>query len=73
MKKLLAVLTLACLLTGCAAGVAGGNVYETKDSSIFDRTAILYRWEVHCAGDINVRIRIFIVEIGGIFAILVSD
>ena len=36
MKKLLAVLTLACLLTGCAAGVAGGNVYETTFLTLFD-------------------------------------
>ena len=26
MKKWLAVLTLVCLLTGCAAGAAGGNI-----------------------------------------------
>ena len=36
MKKFLAVLTLACLLTGCAAGAAGGNVYETTFLTLFD-------------------------------------
>ena len=36
MKKFLAVLTLACLLTGCAAGAAGGNVYEATFLTLFD-------------------------------------
>ena len=36
MKKFLAVLTLACLLTGCAASPAGGNVYETTFLTLFD-------------------------------------
>ena len=36
MKKFLAVLTLACLLTGCAAGAAGENVYETTFLTLFD-------------------------------------
>lgn len=36
MKKFLTVLTLACLLTGCAAGATGGNVYETTFLTLFD-------------------------------------
>ena len=36
MKKFLAVLTLACLLTGCVARAAGGNVYETTFLTLFD-------------------------------------
>lgn len=36
MKKWLAALILVCLLTGCAAGAAGGNVYETTFLTLFD-------------------------------------
>ena len=43
MKKLLAVLTLACLLTGCAAGAAGGKptVYESTYLTLFDTVTVI--------------------------------
>ena len=43
MKKLLAVLTLACLLTGCAAGTAGGKptIYETTYLTLFDTVTVI--------------------------------
>ena len=43
MKKWLAALTLACLLTGCAAGAAGGKpaVYESTFLTLFDTVTVI--------------------------------
>ena len=43
MKKLAAVLALVCLLTGCAAGAAGGKqtVYEATFLTLFDTVTVI--------------------------------